>query len=213
MPEPALHILTYFGDSMLLIPTAVIMAFLIGWKNSARRASVWWVLTFCSAGAIVSLSKIAFLGFGMGSARFNFTGFSGHSTMSATLWPVMLWLLTGHLARAWRIFAVGVGYVLPLMVGLSRLMLNYHSESEVISGLILGFILSTTFLISQRRTRLQGFSALQLCVALMVPLLLGHGRIATTQQFLQRLSVKIAGIDHAWTRDELLKLRQASSIK
>lgn len=204
-----LHILTYFGDSMLLIPTAVIMAILITWKNSDRRAVWYWALAFCAAGTIVSLSKIAFLGFGIGSARFNFTGFSGHSAMSATLWPVMLWLLSGRLKDNARTFAVSIGYLIPLMVGASRLVLNYHSTSEVISGLILGFTLSTAFLVSQRRSELQGFSTGQLCIALLLPLLLlGQGRLATTQQFLQRLSVQIAGTDHAWTRAELLKLRQ-----
>ncbi|MGB9096405.1 phosphatase PAP2 family protein [Erwinia sp.] len=203
------HILTYFGDSMLLIPTAVIMAILITWKNSDRRAVWYWALAFCAAGAIVSLSKIAFLGYGIGSARYNFTGFSGHSAMSATLWPVMLWLLSGRFKPAWRTCAVVVGYLIPLMVGASRLVLNYHSTSEVIAGLILGFTLSTAFLVSQRRSELQGFSTAQLCLALLLPLLLmSHGRIATTQQFLQRLSVQIAGVDHAWTREELLKLRQ-----
>lgn len=204
-----LHILTYFGDSMLLIPTAVIMALLITWKNSDRRAVLYWALAFCAAGAIVSLSKIAFLGFGIGSARFNFTGFSGHSAMSATLWPVMLWLLSGRLQSTGRGIAVCIGYLIPLMVGASRLMLNYHSTSEVVAGLILGFTLSTAFLVSQRRSELKGFSTAQLCIALLLPLLLlGHGRIATTQQFLQRFSEKIAGIDHAWTREDLLNRRQ-----
>ncbi|KAB8307576.1 phosphatase PAP2 family protein [Erwinia endophytica] len=194
---------------MLLIPTAVIMAILITWKNSDRRAVWYWMLAFCAAGVIVSLSKIAFLGFGIGSSRFNFTGISGHSAMSATLWPVMLWLLSGRLSGFWRAFSVGFGYLIPLMVGMSRLILNYHSESEVISGLFLGFTLSTAFLVSQRRAELKGFSIGQLCIVLLLPLLLiSDGRTATTQQFLQRLSVQIAGIDHAWTRAELLKVSQ-----
>lgn len=204
-----LHFLTYFGDSMLLIPTAIIMAGLIGWKNSDRRAVWYWALAFCTAGAVVSLSKVAFMGFGLGSASLNFTGFSGHTAMSATLWPVMLWLLSGRLSDNGRLLAVGVGYLIPVMVGVSRLLLNYHSASEVMTGLILGFTLSTAFLVSQRRSRVQGFSAIQLSVALLLPLLLlSHGRLATTQQFLQRLSVQIAGIEHPWTRADLLKLRQ-----
>lgn len=202
------HILTYFGDSMLLIPTAAIMALLFHRKSDNKYTAGYWLLAFCTAGAIVSLSKIAFLGFGLGSARFNFTGFSGHSAMSATLWPVMFWLLTARLS-AWRGAAIAVGYLIPLMVGVSRLVLNYHTVSEVIAGLTLGYTLSTLFLIGQRHTRLRGFTLWQLSIALLLPLLLiGHGRIATTQQFLQRLSVQIAGIDHAWTREELLKLRQ-----
>lgn len=204
-----IHTLTYFGDSWLLIPTAAIMAILIAWKNSNRRAVWYWILAFCATGAIVSLSKIAFLGFGFGSARYNFTGFSGHSAMAATLWPVMLWLLSGRLKGFWRGVAVGIGYLIPLMVGVSRLILSYHSHSEVVTGLLLGFTLSTAFLVSQRGSQLKTFSAGQLCIALLLPLLLlSHGRIATTQQFLQRLSVEIAGIDHPWTRSDLFKLRQ-----
>ncbi|MFS2224570.1 phosphatase PAP2 family protein [Pantoea sp. B65] len=198
--------LTYFGDSMLLIPTAVIIALVMPWKNDDRRAVWFWVLAFCVAGLIVSLSKIAFMGFGIGSARFNFTGFSGHSAMSATLWPVMLWLLSGRLLPVWRTMAIGVGYLIPLLVGVSRLMLHAHSASEVVSGLILGFTLSTAFLASQRSSRLKGFSLAQLCVALLVPLLLlGRGEVASTQHFLERLSAKIAGLEKPWTRADLLK--------
>ncbi|WP_437612275.1 phosphatase PAP2 family protein [Erwinia sp. V71] len=198
--------LTYFGDSMLLIPTAVIIALVMPWKNDNRHAVWYWLLAFGLAGITVSLSKIAFMGFGIGSVRFNFTGFSGHSAMSATLWPVILWLLSGRLAPLWRGLALGVGYLIPLLVGFSRLVLNAHSASEVISGLLLGFTLSTAFLVSQRRAQLKGFSIAQLSVALLVPLLLlSQGRIATTQHFLERLSAHIAGLEKPWTRADLLK--------
>ena len=206
---PTLHFLTYFGDSMLLIPTAIVMAVLMTWKSSERRTVWYWCLVFCATGAIVSLTKVAFMGFGFGSAHLNFTGVSGHTAMSATLWPVMLWLLSGRFSGTLRILAVAFGYLIPILVGVSRLLLSYHSTSEVVTGLILGFTLSSAFLVSQRSVRLQGFSALQLSVALLLPLLLlSQGRLATTQQFLQRLSVQIAGIEHPWTRGDLLKLRQ-----
>lgn len=198
--------LTYFGDSMLLIPTAVIIALLMPWKNSDRRAVWFWILTFGLAGLLVCLSKIAFMGFGIGSARFNFTGFSGHTAMAATLWPVMLWLISGRYPPLWRGFALGFGYLIPMMVGLSRLVLHTHSPSEVFAGLLLGFTLSTAFLISQRKSQLKGFSPVQLCLALLVPLLLlGQGRIAATQGFLQNLSLQIAGLEKPWTRSELHK--------
>lgn len=198
--------LTYFGDSMLLIPTAVIIALVMPWKNSDRRAVWFWILTFCLAGLIVCLSKIAFMGFGIGSARFNFTGFSGHTAMAATLWPVMLWLISGRYPPFWRGIALGFGYMIPLMVGLSRLMLHTHSHSEVFAGLLLGFSLSSAFLLSQRSSQLKGFSIAQLSVALLVPLLLlSQGRIAATQGFLQQLSLHIAGLEKPWTRAELQK--------
>lgn len=198
--------LTYFGDSMLLIPTAVIIALILPWKSDNRRTVWYWLLAFGLAGLLVSLSKILFLGFGIGSARFNFTGFSGHSAMSATLWPVMLWLLSGRWSSLWRGFAIGIGYIIPLLVGLSRLVIHAHSTSEVATGLLLGFTLSSAFLLSQRRTALKGFSWPQVGAAFLVPLLLlGHGRVATTQQFLERFSADLAGLEKPFTRADLFR--------
>lgn len=200
-----IHLLTYLGDSMLLLPTATIITLLLFWKSEDKRSPWYWLLTFCTAGALVSLSKIAFMGFGIGSARFNFTGFSGHSAMSATLWPVMLWLISARLSIGWRRVAIITGYFIPLSVGVSRLVLHYHSDSEVISGLLLGFILSSVYLIGQRHNRLHAIPTTSLCLLLIVPLLLiTEGRKATTQQFLQHISAQIAGIEHAWTREKLL---------
>jgi len=198
--------LTYFGDSMLLIPTAVIIALILPWKSDNRRTVWYWLLAFGLAGLLVSVSKILFLGFGIGSARFNFTGFSGHSAMSATLWPVMLWLVSGRWPNPLRLLAIGVGYLIPLMVGFSRLVIHAHSASEVATGLLLGFTLSSAFLLSQRRTALKGFSWPQVGAAFLVPLLLlGHGRIATTQQFLERFSADLAGLEKPFTRADLFR--------
>ncbi len=201
--------ITWFGDSMLLIPTAILIALILPWKSDDRRTLWCWIAAFGLAGLIVSISKILFMGFGIGSARFNFTGFSGHSAMSATLWPVMLWLLSGRLPAFWRGAAITIGYMVPLLVGASRLVLHAHSKSEVAAGLLLGFTLSTLFLLSQRHTQLKGFSLPQLSAALILPLILtGHGRIAPTQNFLEYLSANIAGLEKPWTRADLLKQRQ-----
>lgn len=198
--------LTYFGDSMLLIPTAVIIALVLPWKSDNRRTVWYWLLAFGLAGLLVSISKIMFLGFGIGSARYNFTGFSGHSAMSATLWPVMMWLISGRWPTFWRALTIGIGYLIPLMVGLSRLMIHAHSVSEVLAGLMLGFTLSSAFLLSQRRTALKGFSVVQVAVAFLIPLLLmGHGRVATTQQFLERFSADLAGLEKPFTRADLFR--------
>ncbi|MDF7659505.1 phosphatase PAP2 family protein [Erwiniaceae bacterium L1_54_6] len=198
--------LTYFGDSMLLIPTAVIIALVLPWKSDNRRTVWYWLLAFGLAGLLVSISKIMFLGFGIGSARFNFTGFSGHSAMSATLWPVMMWLVSGRWSSFWRTATISLGYLIPMMVGLSRLAIHAHSPSEVIAGLALGFTLSSAFLLSQRDTALKAFSLPQMGVAFLVPLLLvSHGRVATTQQFLERFSADLAGLEKPYTRADLFR--------
>ncbi|MCE0489449.1 phosphatase PAP2 family protein [Pantoea sp. Mb-10] len=198
--------LTYFGDSMLLLPTAVIIALVLPWKSDNRRSVWYWLLAFGLAGLLVSTSKILFLGFGIGSARFNFTGFSGHSAMSATLWPVMMWLVSGRFSAVWRTVTIGMGYLIPLLVGLSRLVIHAHSLSEVLAGLALGFTLSSAFLVTQRHTALKGFSLGQISLALLLPLLLlTHGRVATTQQFLERFSANLAGLEKPFTRADLYR--------
>lgn len=205
--------LTYFGDSMLLIPTAVIIALILPWKSDNHRTVWYWLLAFSLAGLLVSLSKILFLGFGIGSARLNFTGFSGHSAMSATLWPVMMWLISGRFPPFWRAFTIGIGYLLPTMVGLSRLVIQAHSLSEVLTGLLLGFTLSSTFLLTQRRTALKEFSLAQICITMLMPLvLLGHGRVATTQQFLARFSTHLAGLEKPYTRADLLRNTSPAAV-
>jgi len=96
--------------------------------------------------------------------------------------------------------------MIPLMVGFSRLVIHAHSLSEVLTGLLLGFTLSTAFLLSQRETALKGFSWPQIAAALLVPvLLLGHGRIATTQQFLEHFSARLAGLEKPYTRADLFR--------
>ena len=64
--------------------------------------------------------KLAFMGWGIGIRELDFTGFSGHSALSASIWPVMMWLLTGRFSTAVRKTAVLSGYALALLIGYSR---------------------------------------------------------------------------------------------
>ncbi|WP_075180874.1 phosphatase PAP2 family protein [Pantoea sp. 1.19] len=196
--------LTYFGDSMLLIPTAAIIALLLLWKSDNRRAAGYWVAVFGLTGLIVSLSKLAFMGWGIGNQRLDFTGFSGHTAMAATLWPVMFWLVGGGFSAAVRGSLIALGYALAVLVGVSRLTLNAHSDSEVLAGLLLGLVLSSAFLLSQRHTRLRSFTLVQLAAAMLLPLLLvSQGKTAKTQYLLQQLSLQVSGRDRPWKRTDM----------
>ena len=204
------HWLTFFGDSMLLLPCGAIIVALLLWKADTRRTSLQWLLLIGTAGGIVIVSKLAFLGWGIGSRTFDFTGFSGHSALSASIWPVMIWILTSRASRRIRIAAVAGGYLLALVIGVSRVILHAHSVSEVIAGLALGFTISTSFLWMQysRRTHLHHLSTGQLTAVLLLPLLLVmQGKKAPTQGLLERIALTIAPIQHVYTRSDLLKGR------
>lgn len=160
---------------------------------------------------IVSISKIMFLGFFIGSRTYNFTGFSGHTTMSSTFWPVLMWMISAQWPTLWRRIMILAGYLLPLAIGFSRLELHAHSPSEVVSGAILGLSLSSIYLFIQRDTVLKAISVMQLALFVIIPAwIMLHGQPATTQQFLAKLSAKLAGIEKPFTRTELLKLHSAN---
>ncbi|WP_114193541.1 phosphatase PAP2 family protein [Edaphovirga cremea] len=202
------HLLTYFGDSMLLLPCAAIIVALLLWTPSTRRATWQWILLFGFAGGLVCLSKLAFMGWGVGSREFDFTGFSGHSALSASIWPVLLWVLTGRFSRPLRITAVLAGYVLALAVGYSRLVVHAHSVSEVIAGLVLGYTISTTFLMLQRPNAIPRLSYPQLATALILPLfLINTGKVAPTQGLLEHIAAAISPAGKAFTRADLHRMQ------
>ena len=75
---------------------------------------------------------------------------SGHALGSAALWATVGWLLsTGRGARVGRVVAL----VVPLLVGASRVLLGVHFPSDVVAGLLLGWLVvgATTALVSRRR--------------------------------------------------------------
>lgn len=198
------YFLTFFGDSMLLLPSGIIVfAILIfaypGWKQTAQ-----WALLFGGVGAIVCASKLAFMGWGIGIRELDFTGFSGHSALSASIWPVMMWLLTGRFSAAVHKTAVLSGYALALLIGYSRLAIHVHSVSEVVSGLALGFCASSAFLWLQRNVPPPALSYRKITAALLLPIaLINNGTAAPTQGLLEFIAVSIAPVEKPFTREDM----------
>lgn len=89
------HLVTRLGESTLLMPCAAVVcaSLWLGPARRDRRNAARWMVTFGLAVAIVVASKLAFMGWGIGSHALDFTGVSGHAMMSAALWPVLARLL------------------------------------------------------------------------------------------------------------------------
>ncbi|MGC6387351.1 phosphatase PAP2 family protein [Ewingella sp. S1.OA.A_B6] len=196
--------LTFFGDSMLLLPSAVIIFILLMSSYASRKPAGQWIMVFGNVGSIVCLSKLAFMGWGIGSREYDFTGFSGHSALSATILPVMLWVLSGRFSTAVGRIAVSCGYMLALAVGYSRLVIHVHSTSEVVAGLALGFVASSIFLLLQRHRLAPSLSYQKSVCALILPLLLiNTGKAAPTQGLLERIAITLASVATPYTRADL----------
>lgn len=139
MPTNFWIAVTEFGNSTLLLPAALVLAL---WLLSARawRLAGVWALSFGTAVLLVLASKLAFLGWGLGLASIDFTGISGHATVSTSVCTMSAWLATASRARSTRGLAIGCGLLLGLLVSISRLVLQVHSVSEVVAGFALGAV-------------------------------------------------------------------------
>lgn len=188
---------------MLLLPSGIIVFAILmfvcrDWKQTAQ-----WALLFGGVGAIVCASKLAFMGWGIGIRELDFTGFSGHSALSASIWPVMMWLLTGRFSTAVRKTAVLSGYALALLIGYSRLAIHVHSVSKSSAASHWGAA-SSAFLWLQRNIAPPALSYRKIAAALLLPLLLiNNGTIAPTRGLLEFIAVSIAPIDKPFTREDM----------
>jgi membrane-associated phospholipid phosphatase len=129
---------TRLGEAQILLPAmALAMVWLWRQPGGAPLARAWLLATGVVAG-ITTVSKVAFLGFGIGFAPLDFTGFSGHAMFAAALMPVLVRLAAGPRSADARRRVLLLGYLLALAVAVSRVKVGAHSASEVVSGYLLG---------------------------------------------------------------------------
>ncbi len=179
------QLISFFGDSTVLLPSAAALFIVLMLRKTSRLLAWQWSLLFGITGAIVCASKLAFMGWGLGIRELDYTGFSGHSALSAAFWPIFLWLLSARFSVGLRKAAVITGYVLAAVVGYSRLVIHAHSVSEVIAGLLLGAAGSALFLVLQKRTpdpESVNISWGGVACLVMVPLILLHSIAAAKRR-------------------------------
>jgi len=196
-------LLSFLGDSALMLPAAVLITLWLGVRRETRPLAWRWVVAIGFGGGLVAASKIAFMGWGVGSAPLDFTGFSGHTTLSTSVWPVLLWLSASRFRPALRWGCVALGWMLAALIGVSRLALDAHSLSEVVFGFVLGFLVSACFLSLKQPAARPHFKSTLWMAVLVFPALVAWRAPAPTQDLLELMAVRLAGIATPFTREDL----------
>lgn len=195
------QLISFFGESAFLLPCAIFLYAWLRWRGAGGMAR-HWLLAFTVTACVVLASKIAFLGWGIGSAAFDFTGFSGHAMMAASILPVLLCLAIPANRPGASLLAACAGVLLALTVGVSRLALHAHSVSEVASGLALGFCVSLPFLMRREVPR-GPLTMLAASVALaMMPALPVGGVTGVTHSLVEQVAMFLSGRDRPYQRGE-----------
>lgn len=132
--------ITRFGEMGIILPLAAALTLWMLATARAIRPVLRWLVPLGVAVGVTTLSKIAFIGWGVGIASIDFTGFSGHAMFSSAIYPVVGYTLAAQWSRNSKIhcFAILAGYVLALVIGWSRVHIHAHSVSEAVAGLALG---------------------------------------------------------------------------
>lgn len=137
--SPYWHLFTRLGEAQVLAPLAA--AALAGlWTCPAQRGvAKRWLLGFVAALALTLVSKVAFMGWGIGSAALDFTGFSGHAMSAASVLPLLAWLgLQASGSAPWRAGGLTLAFALAAAIAYSRLPVGAHSASEAVLGFLIG---------------------------------------------------------------------------
>ena len=129
---------TRFGQSGVLLPMALLLAAWLAVPAKAPRQAAAWMVAFCTVVAITTASKIAFLGFGIGIASLDFTGFSGHAMFSASVYPMIGYAVTANAGQRTRLWTLAAGYAVAVLIMVSRLEVHAHSVAEATTGFLLG---------------------------------------------------------------------------
>lgn len=182
--------------------TALVAVGVTAWLVGSRcwRLALVWCLVFGGAMAVAAASQIAFIGWGVGIRALSFTGFSGHATRAATVFPVALFLLVERQPRRVRLAAVAAGSLLAVAVALARIRIGAHSPSEAVAGCVLGLGAAALFLARARAA--QDCSPRPLLLGLLAAtILLPHADPVYSHQWVTAAALKLSGRDRVYLRD------------
>jgi len=207
--------ITRLGESEILLPAFMAGALWLAlahpalargaaWGGDARahpvRTEAWrWLAGIVAGTAITTVSKIAFLGFGIGSAALDFTGFSGHSMYSMAVLPVLFAIVFGR-------GGAFTGTALALLVMVSRVMTGAHSWSEALSGALIGAGIAgwTLALYLRHPSAVRAPWWLPVALAAWLVFVPWRAPPSHTHQLVVALSLKLSGRTQPYTRHELL---------
>lgn len=193
------HPLTFVGDSIVTLPAAAAIVLWLASAGAWRMAFAWCVL-FGGGSFVVLASKIAFIGWGISLPGLDFTGVSGHAMRACAVLPVLGWLLLRPASPGWRKLGMTLAMALALLISISRLVLHFHSLSEVVTGIGLGTLVAITFIKRFEHSpgvRLQRW-VMGLTIAFLIPST--YAEPAPTQHWITNMALYLSGHDRPYVR-------------
>jgi membrane-associated phospholipid phosphatase len=195
-------VVTHLGSASLLIPILLLQCVAL-WPKQPQLVKRW--LLAVGFGICTTLgSKILFMGWGLGSTTWDFTGISGHALFASSMYPILFSLRSPHDRPALRYGSFGLGFALAVAVGASRVVLGAHSVSEVLLGNAIGLAVSLTVLSAMQEVS-GGSRMINLAPLLVLLLALdpAASQILPTHSWEVKLALWASGHQKPFTRKHL----------
>lgn len=202
MPDLPLHLwysITNLGGAALTLPLALAIALWLTTGYSLRMGASWLLLLGVAIG-LVTATKIAFLGWGVGIRELDFTGVSGHAMLSTAVYPVAFFLMLQRAPGKLRMAGVVFGLATGAAVGLSRVALDAHSPSEAVAGCVIGALTALVFVRCWWDAQPAQVSAVAVTVSLAAITIALHSVHLPTYRWLTHLALTVSGHGHPYVR-------------
>ena len=213
LPIALWNLVTRLGEAQILLPAALLTASWFVWRDRSPRLAVVWLGGIVAATLVTTASKIAFMGYGLGWAALDFTGVSGHSMYAAAIYPLtgvaIASAVAGMQAPRWWPLGLAIGVALALLVGLSRVMVDAHSWSEVVAGLLVGSAVTWWAARAERAPPARHSLWLPVVVCIWLGTTLPNAPPSPTHGWVTQLALAVSGRDQPYTRADLLARRAA----
>ncbi|CAN0627510.1 acidPPc domain-containing protein [Burkholderia multivorans] len=191
--------ITALGGAGLTLPLAVTIAIWLVLGYSWRRAAAWLAVLGAAIG-VVALTKIAFLGWGIGIRSWNFTGFSGHAMLSTSVYPVAMFLMLIRTRTPIRLAGIVLGLAAGVAVGVSRVALDAHSPSESITGCIVGALAALVFIYESWHAEPHRWSVAAVVASLALVTVALHGITVPSHRWVTQVALQLSGHERPFVR-------------
>jgi membrane-associated phospholipid phosphatase len=188
-----------FGSSIITLSAA---AAIVLWLIAGRawRMALWWCGLFALGLMLVMVTKVAFLGWGVGSGTLNFAGISGHSMRAAAVFPVIFYLALQKSPPSVRTSGVLLGLAIGVLIGVARVMLHAHSVSDVVAGWLLGGAVSIGFIRLSKRLPKPLLNHWLIGLSLLALLPTAYAEPVSTNQWMNAVALYLSGHDKPFVR-------------
>jgi membrane-associated phospholipid phosphatase len=188
------YLTSSIGGASVTVPLALAIALWLALGYSPRLA-LGWVALIAGAALVVAGTKLAFLGWGIGVRALDFTGLSGHATMSTAIYPIAFFLVLLPAHKRARIAGIAAGFCVGVAISLSRVVIDAHSPSEAVTGCLMGAVVALLFIRAAWHAKpgRSPLSALPVMMSLLVLVAALHNVHVPTHLWVENIALKVSG--------------------